>query len=64
VLLKVLVTLKLQDSECNGKISTFELSTIIMRCGFGSLTIVRSLLLRLYFHSIDLFRRIVTSFCT
>jgi len=61
-----LITLKFQISARNGQIITFELSTVIMRHEvlFYLVTIVGSLLVHLYFHSVDLFRRIVTSFCT
>jgi len=56
---------EIQDWACNSQISTFELSTIIMKYEMRvcSLTIVRWLLVRLYFCSIDQFRQIVRSFC-
>jgi len=60
------ITLKLQIGACNGQISAFELSSISMRHKvrvlFGDHRTF--FVFRLYFRSIDLFRRIVASFCT
>ena len=65
-LLAILITLKFKIGACDGQISTFELSAIIMRYEVRVclVTIVRSLLVRLYFRLIDLFRRILASYCT
>jgi len=65
-ILIILITLKLQIGACNGQISTFELSTTIMRhevrvlFGDHRTFVVGPFI----FPSFDLFRRIVTSFCT
>jgi len=62
------MTLKLQISACNSQISTLKVSIIIMRHEVRVLLsdhrTARSLLARLHFRTIDLFRRIVASFCT
>ena len=57
-MLVILITLKLQIGAC------FSYYHEARGCGFFSVTIVRPLLVYLYFRSIDLVRRIVTLFCT
>jgi len=58
--------MKFQFGACNGQISTFELSPMIMRhevrvlLGDHRMFVVGPLI----FRSLDLFRRIVTLFCT
>jgi len=61
-----MITLKLQIRACNGKISTIELSTIIMKHKVRVLlgdhrTFVVGPFIFLFD---DLFRQIMTSFCT
>jgi len=48
----------------SGHFNSFELSTIIIRCGLCLLATGCSLLVRLYLCSIDIFRWIMMSFCT